>query len=161
MEFFLQPSNLLEIVGEVVADLMNQAKQKGLELHLVQPSLLKKPFPKVKADPLKIRQVAQNLIDNAIKYTEKGKITVELKKENDFIVFSVSDTGIGFSEEDKAGLFEKFQRGQGVSACHTEGTGLGLYLAAKIVEAHQGEIWAASGGKNKGSTFSFSLPMIK
>ncbi len=161
MQFVFQPLNLMEIVKEVIGDLANQAKQKNLELRLLEASTSEKSLPKVKADPLKIRQVVQNLIDNAIKYTEKGEVVVRLEKENGSVVFSVSDTGMGITKEDRVNLFEKFQRGKGVNVRDTEGTGLGLYLAAKIVEAHGGKIWAVSEGRLKGSTFSFSLPMIK
>lgn len=160
MEFIFQPVNLLEIAKEVAADLLPQAGKKNLALNLAEPAP-GETLPKVRADQLKIRQVIQNLIDNAIKYTQKGEINIRLEKENGSLVFSVSDTGMGFSAEDKANLFEKFQRGRGVETWHTEGTGLGLYLAAKIVEAHGGKIWAESAGKFRGSTFSFSLPVIK
>ena len=75
--------------------------------------------------------------------------------------FSVQDKGIGIVAEDLPLLFKKFVRGKGASNIYTGGSGLGLFVAQKIIEDHQGRIWAESKGKNKGSTFSFSLPIYK
>ena len=86
------------------------------------------------------------------------KIYGKLKKDK--VVFSVKDTGIGVSLEEKAVLFEKFSRGRDVGKINTEGTGLGLYLGAKMINAHNGKIWVESEGKNKGSTFYFELPVL-
>jgi len=158
MEFNFQPVNLEEITQEVVNELEIQAKDKNLYLNYLKPE---KPLGKVNADPLKIRQVIMNLIDNAIKYTLKGGVTVQLKEENNSVIFSVADTGIGISKENQAVLFERFQRGPIATSHHTEGIGLGLYLGAKIIKAHQGRIWVESEGENKGSTFFFSLPVVK
>ena len=80
-------------------------------------------------------------------------------KKKDKIIFSIQDTGIGISPKEQVTLFEKFSRGKDVGKMHTEGTGLGLYLAAKLVEAHHGKIWVESAGKDKGSTFYFELPV--
>lgn len=101
-----------------------------------------------------------NLIDNAIKYTNQGNVSVKLKKGKNQegkngLVFSVTDTGRGLEDNDKASLFQKFSRGSNISRIHTEGTGLGLYVARQIMEAHKGTIWAESPGKDQGSTFSF------
>ena len=130
----------------------------GLYLKYFKPE---KPLPPIKADSLKIRQVIQNLIENAIHYTNKGGATIRLKVEKNKVRFSIKDTGIGISSEEQVTLFEKFSRGRGVTKMHTEGTGLGLYLAAKLVEAHQGGIWVESEGKGKGSIFHFELPARK
>jgi len=154
LEFDFQMVSLSDIAENVVNELKPLADKKGLYLRYEKPA---KPLPKIKADPLKIRQVVMNLIDNAIHYTEKGGAAVRLKQEKDKIIFSIQDTGIGIPEKEKVTLFEKFSRGKGVSKLHTEGTGLGLYLAAKLVEAHQGRIWAESEGEGKGSTFYFEL----
>ena len=75
------------------------------------------------------------------------------------IRFCAADFGIGIRPEDIVNLFKKFSRGQGTSTIHTEGTGLGLYVAKEMVEAHQGKIWAESKGRGRGSKFWFELPI--
>ena len=154
LEFNFQMISLSDIAESVVNELKSLADKKGLYLNYEKP---KTALPKVKADPLKIRQVVMNLIDNAIHYTEKGGATVRLKQEKDKIILSIKDTGVGIPEKEKLTLFEKFSRGKEISKLHTEGTGLGLYLAAKLVNAHNGKIWAESEGEDKGSTFYFEL----
>lgn len=154
MQFNFQPLALDELVEDDIKELIPQAEAKNLYLKLDKPA---QPLPKVKADSLKIRQVIQNLIDNSIKYTEKGGSIINLKQDGEYITFSITDTGMGMPEGRR--LFEKFERGQKATTQHTEGMGLGLYLADKIIKAHDGKIWAESDGEGKGSTFSFSLPL--
>jgi len=100
-----------------------------------------------------------NLIDNAIKYTKKGSLTVSLEAVGKKMRFCVSDSGMGIREADRSNLFKKFSRGQGTSVIHTEGTGLGLYVAREMVEAHKGKIWAESKGEGMGSKFCFEIPV--
>jgi len=114
-------------------------------------------------DKERIYEVVSNLILNAVKYTpEGGSIMVSSRKEDDFYIISVDDTGIGITEEERKLLFTQFGKieryGQGFDV-GIEGTGLGLYISKEIVELHGGEIWAESKGRNKGSTFAFSLPI--
>ncbi|MDO8676041.1 MAG: HAMP domain-containing sensor histidine kinase, partial [Candidatus Azambacteria bacterium] len=116
------------------------------------------PLPKLKLDEEKIRQVVMNLVDNAIKYTGQGSVTVKLEPVGNKIQFCVADSGMGIKSEDMGNLFKKFSRGQGTNLVHTEGTGLGLYVARMMIEAHQGRIWAESAGAGKGSKFCFELP---
>ena len=158
LEFDLQPLALDNLTEGIVKEFSQMVAKKGLYLKYLKP---KKPLPKVKADSLKIRQVIQNLIDNAIHYTKKGGATIHLKAEKNKVRFSIEDTGIGVSSQEQVILFEKFSRGKGVTRMHTEGTGLGLYLAAKLIQAHQGRIWVESEGQGQGSTFCFELPMGK
>jgi len=114
-------------------------------------------------DKERIYEVVSNLILNAVKYTpEGGTIVIHSRKEGEFYIISVDDTGIGITEEEKKLLFTQFGKieryGQGFDV-GIEGTGLGLYISKEIVELHGGKIWAESKGRNKGSTFSFSLPI--
>ncbi len=113
----------------------------------------------VTADYEKLRQVVVNLIDNAIKYTPKGEISVFLKQDDikGKITLSVTDNGVGVPKELKEKLFEKFSRGGGASNLNTGGSGLGLYVAREIVKAHRGRIWVESEGDGKGSTFYVEL----
>jgi PAS domain S-box-containing protein len=111
-----------------------------------------------------IHDVLINLLSNAIKYTPpRGLIEVSSENVDDFVVISIADNGIGFTDDEKEKIFQQFGKieryGQGLDL-GIDGTGLGLYISKKIVESHGGKIWMESDGKNKGSTFSFSLPII-
>lgn len=147
----------LEDIAQTVADnLKTTAKVKGLKLFFHKP---KKPTPAVTADANKIHEVIMNFIDNAIKYTEKGEINVYVISEpqKKIVTFFVKDTGRGLDKNVKPYLFRKFSRGKGSFTIHTEGIGLGLYVAKMIIDAHHGRIWAESEGRDKGSKFCFSL----
>ena len=115
-------------------------------------------------DTEQIRHVINNLITNAIKYTPlNGIIGIKSTITDDFITIAVQDNGIGLAEEQINRLFTQFGKieryGQGFDII-TEGSGLGLHIAKKIIDLHRGKIWVDSGGRNKGSTFYFSLPRI-
>ncbi|MSR75971.1 MAG: HAMP domain-containing histidine kinase [Candidatus Ryanbacteria bacterium] len=155
MQFDMKPVHLLEILDPIVTDFQIVAKNKKMEL------VWEKDFKTdaMSGDVNKLRQVALNLVDNAFKYTPSGKVVVKLAQEGDAIRFSVTDTGPGLSEEESRKLFKKFVRGKEQKATHTEGLGLGLYVAKLIAEAHGGSIGATSPGKGKGSTFFMLLPL--
>ncbi len=115
-------------------------------------------------DKDQIRHAINNLITNAIKYTPlNGIIEISSTITDDFITIAVHDNGIGFTKKEKERLFSQFGKieryGQGYDII-TEGTGLGLHIAKKIIDLHGGKIWVESGGRNKGSTFYFSLPKV-
>ena len=115
---------------------------------------LDKNLPRIKYDHDKIIQVLTNLANNAIKFTEKGGITITTGKRDNIIQVTVKDTGPGIKEEDMPKLFQQFvqlQRKMG-------GTGLGLSICKQIIEAHRGKIWAESEFGN-GATFHFILPI--
>lgn len=156
LKFTYRTMQLEELVESVIEELKPNAKKKKLKFIYTKPA---KALPKVTIDEEKLRQVVMNLIDNAIKYTEKGKIEVSLKLEKKNISFCVSDSGMGIEKGDMLNLFKKFSRGTGTSVVHTEGTGLGLYVAMQMIEAHKGKVWAESKGKGKGARFCFLLPV--
>jgi len=112
----------------------------------------------VLGDSFWLKEVVSNLIENSIKYTEKGKITVGLEKRNDKILLSVKDTGVGISDEDKKNLFTEGGRGKDSVKVNVDSTGYGLYSVKLIIEAHKGKVWAESEGAGKGSTFFVELP---
>ncbi len=117
-----------------------------------------KDLPVVLADPDRIVQVFRNLLDNAVKYSPEGKVvTIRGEVQNNEIVFSVSDEGIGIPPEHLNRLFEKFFRVRSGPGRHISGSGLGLPVARTIVESHGGRIWAES-KVGEGSTFYFTLP---
>ena len=107
-----------------------------------------------------MHQVILSIIDNSIKYTPYGSISVKLSlsenKKN--VLFRITDTGIGMSEVTLQKIFKKFSRADGVNKTYTEGVGLGLYVAKKIIEKHQGRVWAESQGEGAGSSFFVEIP---
>lgn len=102
--------------------------------------------------------ILRNLIDNSINYTPSGSIAVSLKKENGKLIFSVKDTGVGISNEDKQRLFTEGGHGKDSQTINVHSTGYGLYIAKQITEAHSGTIRAESEGTGKGSTFIVEFP---
>ena len=104
----------------------------------------------------KFRQVIQNLVENAVKYTDQGWVKVLVEKKDDSLIISVSDSGHGMSKELLLHLFEEFKRDEKERLI--EGAGLGLFIAHAIVSAHKGQIWAESEGKGKGSAFFVKIP---
>ncbi len=155
MEFLFQPANLLDLAKITFEQLEPIAKEKGLALTFKIP---KGKFPEIMADKEKVRQVMNNMIDNAIKYTKAGSVNVSLRAENGQIIFQTQDTGKGISPEEADSIFEKFSRGK-ESVKQSAGLGLGLYVAKIIIGQHKGKIWAESPGPGKGSSFIFSLPI--
>ncbi|MEK7520285.1 MAG: HAMP domain-containing sensor histidine kinase, partial [Patescibacteria group bacterium] len=110
------------------------------------------------ADFNKIRQVFTNIIDNAIKYTPQGSVAVSVERRTNGVVVAVKDTGLGIAPVTLQNLFQKFTRAKGVTKLHTDGSGLGLYVAKEIMKAHHGAVWAESEGEGKGSQFYIQLP---
>jgi signal transduction histidine kinase len=115
---------------------------------------------KVKASRLYLEELLQNFITNAIKYTKKGSVKIIFSKKNGIINFAIKDTGIGISKTDQAKVFEKFYRSEDYRTRETGGTGLGLYVAAKLSHKLGTRIQLVS-RLNVGSTFSFDLPELK
>lgn len=107
----------------------------------------------------KMIEVISNLIDNALKYTPHGFVRVRAELLYDAVRISVTDTGMGFSPEMKPLLFQKFSRGRHAERFDTNGSGLGLYVGKRMVEAQGGKIWATSEGEGKGSSFFVSFPI--
>jgi len=152
-----QPTDIKELIASCYEELNLQAEKKNLKLILKKP---KEKLPKLNIDSLKIRQVITNLIDNAIHYTQKGKIEITLQKtKRNTILISISDTGEGMTKEEQKNIFEGFTRGKAGINLFIEGAGLGLYVAKKFLQIHKGKIWAESEGKGKGSTFYVELPI--
>lgn len=160
MEFILKKVNIEEMIESIVDELHIGAKKKGIDLVFEHP---KKPLPEIKIDEEKIRQVMLNLIDNAIKYTYKGSVTIKAEKIDrgeDKIKISVTDTGMGIARKEINEIFKIYRRGTGVRL-FPEGSGVGLYVAKKLVGIHKGKIWVESRGKGRGSTFYVELPIKK
>lgn len=133
-------------------EVINDNKQ--VKINLILPDHL----TPIKIDADKIRSVVYNLLDNALKYTLKGEVTVETHQNNKETTIKIKDTGAGIPAEDFDKLFQPFFRSQNILELDNKGTGLGLYISRLIIERHEGKIWAESEGKNKGSAFIFILP---
>ena len=117
------------------------------------------PLYNIYADPERLREVITNLYDNAVKYTNSGKISIGLTGDNNVVQIYVKDTGVGMAPEDVPHLFQKFYRLDNSSTRTSGGTGLGLYISRKIIELYNGQIWAES-ELGKGSTFFINLPRL-
>lgn len=155
MEFLYESTDVEKLVENAVLQLQPQASIKKLKLEYIKPKV---KIPMIAADKEKLSQVFNNLIDNAIKYSKTGKITVFLEKNKTHLLFKVTDHGKGVSKEDMEGIFAKYGRGKD-SQRHASGLGLGLYVAKIVVEHHNGIIWAESKGLGEGSTFFCKLPI--
>ena len=166
IEYEFKNGKIEDVLDEIKDNLLFIARKKGLYLNFNLP---KEPLPEIKMDFGKMREVLTNLIDNGIKYASRGGVTVraELAAANlqlttnnpQLIRITVSDTGIGIPKDSLPYLFEKFSRGKDTARLHATGTGLGLYVAKNIVEAHHGKLWAESEGEGKGSRFILELPV--
>ncbi len=160
--------DVVAFIHDVVQGLEPKAKEKGLRM-------LFKPLPDddedasgerrlnpvfyVNVDNDHLREVIANLVENAIKYTPKGDVVIDVTGDNEHVVISVADSGIGIPKEDMTHLFQKFYRVDNSETREIGGTGLGLYLCRRLTEAMSGRIWVESEFK-RGSTFYVELPRI-
>ena len=155
MDFNLQPACINETVRIVEETMRPLAKEKGLNLIIE----IDDAVPVVNFDKDKIIQVLTNLVNNAIKFTETGSIKITTSRNDNSIITAVTDSGCGIKQEDIPKLFQEFQQLATKDADRkTGGTGLGLAISKKIIENHNGKIWAES-EYEKGTTFYFTLPM--
>ena len=159
LSFEMNQFDMKKAVTDIVADLSITATNNRLVMTYEDDDLA--PYI-VYGDMEKLRQVILNLIDNSIKYTKEGTIKIKLVQHTASrkVILTITDTGIGMSPETKTALFGKFARGEGAKV-NSGGSGLGLYLAKQIVEAHKGTLSADSAGVGKGSTFALTLSIDK
>jgi len=152
-----KPTNLADVVETELEQLKETAKGRGLKMEYQRP----KSFPVMNLDETKIRQVIMNFSDNAIYYTPSGgTITVSVQDKPDSVELTVSDNGIGVPKAMQHHLFTKFYRAENAKKARPDGTGLGLFMAQKVIVAQGGSIIFHS-EENKGSTFGFSFPKAK
>jgi len=176
LSFEFENASLEKILKELHENFLLIAKSKKFYLDLKLP---KEPLPEFKMDAMKVRELVSNFIDNALKYTEKGGVTISAEiKESGAVIddkgfvkasekspygkvvrITVSDTGIGVPKEEIPFLFRKFSRGKDVSRLHVGGTGLGLFVGKAIADAHHGATWVESDGAGKGSRFIIEIPI--
>jgi signal transduction histidine kinase len=157
LEVKKQLFSINQLIIEIHKEYSFKAIGKGLELLLDMPNLGEKCF--IETDSTKLRQILVNLVSNAIKFTEEGRIEIGIKIVGNFLLFSVKDTGIGIPKEYHEKIFERFRQ---VETAHTRkygGNGLGLPISKSLVELLGGNIWMES-EPGKGTTFCFTIPMI-
>lgn len=158
-----QVIDLIDFIGKICDDFQPQIASKDIKLvfaPLANRTRVLNPAILIYTDKDLLREVISNLIENAIKYTNQGTVTVNITtKDNNMAQISVSDTGIGIPPEDIPHLFQKFYRVDNSQTREIGGTGLGLYLCRKIIEQLHGRIWAES-KLGKGSTFFVELSRI-
>jgi len=164
MEYKFAKCSLEDICREVVDTLALKAKEKNLSLAFHR----RKPLPDVMIDGPKIREVVSNLVDNAIKYTQEGGVTVTIESRQngpgeraDCIRVIVADTGMGIAAADIPNLFAKFSRVKDEQHMKVKGTGLGLYVGKVMIENNGGKIWAESDGAGRGSRFIVEIPVTQ
>lgn len=159
LQYQFEKIDIRDIIDTVVENLSIIAREKNLTLVWQKP-----PEPTfIRADKDKIRNVLMNLVDNAIKYTAQGGITVSISRESappGSLAISIKDTGIGLTQDEIVKLFEQFRRGDRGRRVNASGSGLGLYIAKRIAEDHKGRVRVESEGENKGSTFIIELPLF-
>jgi len=150
--------NLSKIIDETLKDLEPQAKSKQVT---IDTTGIQRDALMAEVDADKIRIVFQNLIDNAVKYSEPGDtVTIKAMKVNTMIQILIQDTGIGIPAVEQEEIFQRFFRAENAVRKITEGSGVGLYIVKKVVEDHNGRIWFES-GENEGTTFHVSIPVVR
>jgi signal transduction histidine kinase len=150
MVFKMQDNDINEVVKETKETMNIVAKEKGLDFTLN----LDENLPKVRFDRDKISQVLTNIVNNSLKLTEKGSVTITTSRGENIIQVSVKDTGPGIKEEDMPRLFQQYEQLER----KVGGTGLGLAISLEIIKAHNGKIWAES-KFGQGTTMHFLLPI--
>ena len=155
MKYEKSDFDIADLAKKVVKELVPVAEKRKLALTIAAPENLM-----VNADIGKIKQVITNLVDNAVKYTKQGSVTVTVEHANKQAKIVIADTGIGIAPDEIGGLFEKFKRARGANQVNTTGTGLGLYVAKQLIEGNGGKVRVESDGLGKGSRFIIELPAL-
>lgn len=156
LELSVEPINAHQLVEDLAKSYREQARAKGLELHTM-------PDPHLEilhSSPLYVREILQNFVTNALKYTEHGSVTIGARPVHKGVNFSVSDTGIGISKSDQEKVFDKFFRSEDYRTRQNNGTGLGLYVTMKLARMLHAEISVES-ELNHGSTFTIFIPNLE
>ena len=158
LKLVCEPLNLADAFKVIVAVGEQLVHNKGLEWQVSIPDGL----PLVWGDRTRLRQVALNLINNAVKFTTRGKVVLRVSGSEAGVVVTISDTGLGIPPDEQGVIFDEFRQSERTTARGYGGLGLGLAICKRLVEMHGGEIGVSSSGEEgAGSTFHFSLPAMK
>lgn len=156
VKYEMKEVDFKDIVLKVFAEKKDRAEAKGLKIE----KHIKDDTYNVLGDAFWLKEVVNNLLENSIRYTKDGEIDTILEKKDGEITFTVKDTGVGISDEDKKVLFTEGGRGKESVKINTDSTGYGLYSVKLILDSHKGNISAESQGVDKGSTFKITLPSL-
>lgn len=151
--------NFKDLVDKVIFEFKSYAEASNVKMVFENPQ----PLPEFLGDISQIREVVENFVDNAIKYTkDKGEVRILLSKaqNNKDIYFEIKDSGVGIPEEDQKYIFQKFFRSKSAMKHQTQGSGLGLFIVKSIIESHNGKVGFSS-KEGEGTTFWFTLPIPK
>lgn len=153
--------DMREVADEVIKEITRRSQEENKVMVVTLEA--EENLPLVTGDPARLRQIVNNLVDNAYNYTPaNGHITLRLRRENGSLRVDIQDSGIGIAPENQERVFDRFFRGEDPLVLATPGTGLGLPIVKQLIEMHRGKIWMTSPGiPGQGSTFSFSLPVEK
>src|SRR5256886_400230 len=154
MELNIEEVNITDVTEEALELVRPHADEKGLQVRSVIPQGL----PNVWADRARVRQVLANMLANAVKFTERGIVSVAANAAEGWVTVSVADTGVGISPEAQAYVFDEFRQADSSTTRRYGGTGLGLAISKRLVTLHGGRIWVDS-EVGRGSTFHFTLPI--
>ena len=154
MELNVEEVNIEDVTDEALELVRPHADEKGLQVRALIPDGL----PNVWADRARVRQVMANMLANAVKFTERGTVSVAASSAEGWVTVSVSDTGVGISPEAQAYVFDEFRQADSSTTRRYGGTGLGLAISKRLVTLHGGRIWVDS-ELGRGSTFHFTLPI--
>lgn len=153
VKYDMKPLDIKKIVNTISEEKKSVAEKKGLKFEME----ISNDDCMISGDEFWLKEVVNNIIENAVRYTKEGQIIVGLKNENKKILFFVKDTGVGVTPEDMDNLFKEGGRGKNSVKVNVDSTGYGLYTVKLVVEAHGGKVWVESEGENKGSTFFVEL----
>ncbi len=153
VKYEMKPVDIKDMIVKTVEEKRDWAEKKGLK---VETEITNEDCM-ISGDSFWLKEVVNNLIENAIRYTKEGTVKIGLKKENGKVLYFVKDTGVGITEEDKKNLFTEGGRGKNSVSVNVDSTGYGLFTVKLIVEAHGGKVLAESEGQGKGSEFSIEL----
>lgn len=156
MRFEMKKFDPTDLIDELVEDMRPSIEQKNLKFSVSTPDKL----PKIFGDFHRLQQVLKNLFTNALKFTEEGTISFTASIENNQLVLSVADTGIGIDSDELEDIFEKFYQADTAESRKHEGTGLGLFICKEIIRKHKGTITAGSKA-GQGSVFTIKLPILE
>ena len=146
-----------DLIDKAILEFKPFAEASNVKINFEYPEGL----PKIFGDASQVKEVIENLVDNAIKYTKnKGEIKISLSQKKKDVYFGIKDSGVGIPKEDQKYIFQKFFRSQSALKYQTQGSGLGLFIAKSIIEAHKGKIGFIS-KEGEGTTFWFTLPIFK
>lgn len=157
-KYVFTQENVVDILNETLSAIESQIRSKKIRIILHVSDKL----PNIFIDRKRVQFVMQMIVENAVIYSQpSSNIDITIEQRKTFVYVSVHDTGIGISREDMDHLFSRFFRASNAAEAHTEGLGIGLFVSRDIMRRHNGDLWAESAGKGRGSTFHIKIPLEK